>query len=147
MPNRSASRRPKPNPRDRPRRDGSRVPLGDCALRARDRVSRVRARVSGEALMTAAGWAQLFVLIALLAISTPLLGNYMARVYSNKRAPGDRIFLPVERVIYRVCNVDPESEQRWQTYAISLLAFSFASLIVLYVQLRLQGHLPLNPDG
>src|SRR5262245_14612687 len=97
--------------------------------------------------MTAAGWIQLLVLIALLAISTPLLGSYMARVYSNKRAPGDRLFLPVERIIYRVCNVDPESEQSWQTYAISLLAFSFASLIILYAQLRLQGHLPLNPDG
>jgi K+-transporting ATPase ATPase A chain len=97
--------------------------------------------------MTAAAWGELILLIALLAISTPLLGEYMARVYSNKKAPGDRLFLPVERVIYRVCNVDPESEQRWQTYAISLLAFSFASLIVLYAQLRLQGHLPLNPDG
>ena len=43
--------------------------------------------------------------------------------------------------------VDPESEQRWQTYAISLLAFSFVSLLVLYAQLRLQGHLPLNPNG
>ena len=97
--------------------------------------------------MTSAAWAQLLVLIALLAISTPLLGNYMAKVYGSKRAPGDRVFLPVERTIYRVCGVDPESEQRWQTYALSLLAFSFVSLIVLYAQIRLQGHLPLNPDG
>ena len=53
---------------------------------------------------------------------------------------------PIERVIYRVCGVDETSEQRWTTYAISLLAFSFASVVVLYAQLRLQGHLPLNPD-
>ena len=97
--------------------------------------------------MTAAAWAQLLVLIALLAISTPLLGNYMAKVYGGKRAPGDRVFRPVERVIYRVCGVDPDSEQRWQTYAISLLAFSFASVLILYAQLRLQGHLPFNPDS
>ena len=57
------------------------------------------------------------------------------------------MFRPVERVIYRVCGVDPDSEQRWQTYAISLLAFSFASVLVLYAQLRLQGHLPFNPDS
>ena len=44
--------------------------------------------------MTAAAWAQLLVLIALLAISTPLLGNYMAKVYGGKTAPGDRVFLP-----------------------------------------------------
>ena len=80
--------------------------------------------------MTAAAWAQLLVLIALLAISTPLLGNYMAKVYGGKRAPGDRVFRPVERVIYRFCGVDPDSEQRWQTYAISLLAFSFASALI-----------------
>jgi K+-transporting ATPase ATPase A chain len=87
------------------------------------------------------------VLIALLAISNPLLGNNMAKVYGGKRAPGDRVFRPVERVIYRVCGVDPDSEQRWQTYAISLLAFSFASVLILYAQLRLQGHLPFNPDS
>jgi K+-transporting ATPase ATPase A chain len=97
--------------------------------------------------MTAAAWAELLVLIALLAISTPLLGTYMAKVYGGKRAPGDRLFLPVERAIYRLTGVDPESEQRWQTYALSLLAFSFASVLILYAQLRLQGHLPFNPDG
>ncbi|HYL51681.1 MAG TPA: potassium-transporting ATPase subunit KdpA [Acidimicrobiia bacterium] len=96
--------------------------------------------------MTAAGWTQLAFVVALLAISTPLLGTYMAKVYGSKHAPGDRVFLPVERAIYRVCGVDPESEQRWQTYALSLLAFSFASVVVLYAQIRLQEHLPLNPD-
>jgi potassium-transporting ATPase potassium-binding subunit len=97
--------------------------------------------------MTAAAWAQVVVLLALLAISTPLLGSYMAKVYGGGQAPGDRLFGPVERGIYRACGVDEKSEQRWQTYAISLLAFSFASVIILYAQIRLQGHLPFNPDG
>jgi K+-transporting ATPase ATPase A chain len=98
--------------------------------------------------MTTAGWLQFAFVIVLLAISTPLLGRYMAKVYGEeKKAPGDRFFLPVERSIYRVCGVDPESEQRWTTYALSLLGFSLASLIVLYLQLRIQGHLPLNPDN
>jgi K+-transporting ATPase ATPase A chain len=96
--------------------------------------------------MTAASWVQLLVLIVLIAISTPLLGGYMAKVYGNKKAPGDRVFLPLERAIYRVCRVDPNTEQRWNTYAISLLTFSFASVVFLYAMLRLQGHLPLNPD-
>jgi K+-transporting ATPase ATPase A chain len=97
--------------------------------------------------VTASAWTTLLVLIALLAISTPLLGSYMAKVYDAKKAPGDRVFLPVERLIYTVCGVDPESEQRWHTYATSLLAFSFVSVLVLSAQLRLQGHFPLNPDG
>src|SRR5581483_3361876 len=120
--------------------------------RADHGLSRVRPRLPGEALMTAAGWLQLLVLLALLAIYTPLLGAYTAKVYGaaeggNRRAPGDRIFLPVERAVYRICRVDPEREQRWTVYAYSLLAFSAVSGIVLYVQLRLQGHLLLNPDG
>ena len=89
---------------------------------------------------------QLLFVIALLAISTPLLGAYLARVYGGGAAPGDRVFLPVEKAIYRVTRVDPEREQRWTVYAYSLLAFSAVSGLVLYAQLRLQGHLPLNAD-
>ncbi len=95
--------------------------------------------------MTTAGWLQLVVLIGALAVSTPLLGAYLAKVYGGGAAPGDRLFGPVERTIYRVCRVDPESEQRWSTYALSLLAFSLVAIVVLYLQLRLQGVLPLDP--
>jgi K+-transporting ATPase ATPase A chain len=97
--------------------------------------------------MTAAGWLQLALLLGLIAVTTPLLGRYLAKVYGGGRAPGDRFFGPVERLVYRACRVDPDREQRWTAYAYSLLAFSAVSGIVLYVQLRLQGHLPLNPDG
>jgi potassium-transporting ATPase potassium-binding subunit len=96
--------------------------------------------------MSGAAWAQLIALIVLLAISTPLLGSYLAKVYGGGKAPGDRIFHPIERLIYRACGVDETSEQRWPTYAISLLAFSLVSVLILYAQLRLQNHLPLNPD-
>ncbi len=96
--------------------------------------------------MSGAAWLQVLAVIALLAISTPILGSYMAKVYGDGKAPGDRFFGPIERVIYRVCGVDPETEQRWSTYAISLLAFSLVSVVILYAQLRLQGHLPFNPD-
>ena len=97
--------------------------------------------------MTAAAWLQLVFLIVALGISTPLLGRYMARVFGDKKAPGDKVFLPIERAIYRVSRIDPESEQRWSVYAISLLAFSLVSVVFLYGLLRLQGHLPFNPDG
>src|SRR6266404_1223390 len=143
---RLAPARPQPTTTNRPPHDRRRERHRARLEPARRRVSRLRAGLPGEALMTAAAWAQLLVLIALLAISTPLLGNYLAKVYGGKRAPGDRVFRPVERVIYRVCGVDPDSEQRWQTYAMSLLAFSFASVLILYAQLRLLGHLPFNPD-
>jgi K+-transporting ATPase ATPase A chain len=96
--------------------------------------------------MSTSAWLQVLFLIALLAVSTPVLGSYLVRVYGGGKAPGDRVFLPVENVIYRACRVDPKREQRWSVYAYSLLAFSAVSVLILYAQLRLQGHLPLNPD-
>jgi K+-transporting ATPase ATPase A chain len=97
--------------------------------------------------MTSSGWLQLGFVILLIGISTPLLGSYMAKVFGGGKAPGDKVFGPVERLIYRVGGVDEEKEQRWTTYAYSLLAFSFVSVVVLYGFLRLQDHLPWNPDG
>src|SRR5580765_2916644 len=96
--------------------------------------------------MSASAWLQLLFLIALLAVTTPLLGSYLAKVYGGGKAPGDRVFSPVENAIYRFCRVDPDREQRWNVYAYSLLAFSAVSVLILYVQLRVQEHLPLNPD-
>ena len=88
--------------------------------------------------MTAAGWLQLLALIVLLAVTVPLVGNYMAKVFGGKKAPGDRFFNPVERVIYRLGGIDPDREQRWSTYALALLAFSLLSVIVLFVLQRVQ---------
>jgi potassium-transporting ATPase potassium-binding subunit len=98
--------------------------------------------------MTTANWIELVALIVALAISSPLLGAYLAKIYdpSLGRPFGDRVFSAVERPIFRVCGIDPEGEQRWTTYTYSLLAFSLVSVLILYAQLRLQGHLLLNPD-
>src|SRR5438132_1556934 len=96
--------------------------------------------------MTVASWVQLGALLALIFISTPLLGRYIARIYGGGRAPGDRFFGPIERVIYRATGVNPEGEQRWSVYAFSLLAFSAGCVLFLYGMQRLQGHLPGNPD-
>jgi K+-transporting ATPase ATPase A chain len=98
--------------------------------------------------MSSASWLQFGFLIAVLAVTAPPLGAYIARVYGDeKKAPGDRVFLPVERLIYRVCRVNPDREQRWTAYAFSVLAFSAVGLVFLYALLRFQGVLPLNPLG
>ena len=96
--------------------------------------------------MSAAGWLQWLAFGVLIAISTPLLAMYMYRVYFTDKAPGDRFFKPIENFIYRICGVDPEGEQRWRSYAMALLAFSLVSVLFTYALLRLQAHLPFNPD-
>src|SRR5512132_2929087 len=97
--------------------------------------------------MSWANWLQLAVLVAALFVTTPLLGVYMARVLGGGPAPGDRFFLPIERAVYRVIGVDPNREQPWTAYALSLLAFSAVSVIGLYLLQRVQGSLPLNPTN
>jgi K+-transporting ATPase ATPase A chain len=98
--------------------------------------------------VTIANWLELGLLIVAIGVTTPVLGGYMAKVFdpSLGRPRGDRFFSSVERFVYRVCGISPESEQRWSVYALSLLAFSAVSVLILYAQLRLQGHLFLNPD-
>ena len=84
-------------------------------------------------------------LVALVFAGTRLLGPYLARVYGDGAAPGDRVFGPVERFLYRLGGIDPQREQPWTLYALSLLAFSAVSVVGLYFLQRLQGALPLNP--
>ena len=90
-------------------------------------------------------WAQLAFIGVATVVLAPLGGKYLAAVFGPGKAPGDRLFEPVERAAYRLLRVDPESEQRWTSYAMSVLAFGLVSGIGLYVILRLQGVLPFNP--
>jgi potassium-transporting ATPase potassium-binding subunit len=95
--------------------------------------------------MTAAGWAQLIALIVVIGVTAPLLGRYMANVYEGGPSRLDRVFGPVERLIYRACRIDPEREQRWNIYALSVLAFSVVGFLLLYLMQRIQSGLPFNP--
>jgi len=93
------------------------------------------------------GWLQVAALLAILGISTPLLGAYLAKVYGGGPAPGDRVFARAEALVYRAIGVDPQQEQRWSAYVRSVLAFSAISIGALYALQRLQGSLPMNPTG
>jgi K+-transporting ATPase ATPase A chain len=97
--------------------------------------------VSPIALLQAAS-----LLLAVLLV-TPTLGGYMARVLAGERTLLTPVLRPVERLTYRVLGVDESAEQRWTTYAISLLVFSFVSIAALYALQRLQGVLPLDQSG
>ncbi|MBB5958119.1 K+-transporting ATPase ATPase A chain [Saccharothrix tamanrassetensis] len=89
---------------------------------------------------TAAGLVQVGVLLVALAVVHRPFGDYMARVYTS--AGHSR----VERAVYRVARVDPESGQRWGTYARGVIAFSFVGVVLLYVLQRIQSVLPFDFD-
>jgi len=95
--------------------------------------------------VTVANWIQVGSLVVALLVGTRLLGPYLAAVFGGGAAPGDRFFGPIERFVYRVSGVDPKREQRWNVYALSLLAFSAVSVLGLYLLQRVQEWLPVNP--
>jgi K+-transporting ATPase ATPase A chain len=90
---------------------------------------------------TTSGLLTIAVLVSALALAHRPLGDYMARVYTSTR------HLRVERWIYRVVGVDPESDQRWRTYCLSVLAFSAVGVAALMLLLMLQGALLPGPFG
>ena len=97
--------------------------------------------------MTVQGWLQIAVYLAVLTALTPLLGAYMARVYTGERVLLSAVLGPLERVIYRLLGVNPHVQQDWKGYARTTLVFSALFFVVLYVILRTQGIHPFNPEG
>jgi potassium-transporting ATPase potassium-binding subunit len=77
--------------------------------------------------------------------AAPFLAAYMARVYSGGSHPL-RFLEPAEKLFYRMTGIDPGQEMGWKRYALSLLAFSGASIALLFLILVGQGQLPLNPQ-
>ena len=75
-------------------------------------------------------------LVLLLAMSYHPLGAWMAKVFTDPR------HWPLERVVYRLVRVDPDSEQGWRAYATSVLAFSAVGVVALFGLVVGQTHLP-----
>jgi len=96
--------------------------------------------------MTGNGVLQLVVyVVVLLALAKPL-GAYMARVYEGRPLALDRVLGWLERLIYKLSGVGPRNKMGWMTYAVTMLLFNLAGVLVVYALQRLQGLLPLNPQ-
>jgi K+-transporting ATPase ATPase A chain len=93
------------------------------------------------------GWLQIGLFLAALVALTPLLGGYMARVYTGERVFLSRVAEPVERLLYRGLRIDPTRGQDWKAYARSLLVLSALFWLALYLILRTQTLHPWNPEG
>jgi len=97
--------------------------------------------------MTLNGWLQILFFLLAIFLVTPIIGGYMARVFTRQRTWLDPVLRPFERLLYRLTGVDEAREMRWTEYAVALLLFSVVSMLVLYAIQRLQGVLPWNPQG
>jgi potassium-transporting ATPase potassium-binding subunit len=92
-------------------------------------------------------WFQVLLYIGLLLLLIRPLGAYIARVYQGERTTLDPLLKPLEKWIYRLSAIDPQTEMDWKAYAAAMLVFNLVGFLALYGLLRLQHLLPLNPQG
>ena len=97
--------------------------------------------------MTINGLFQIVLLLGVLFLLVKPLGGYMARIYEGNLPSFMRWLSPLENFFYRMCGVNPSQEMRWTSYALGVLWFSLLGVMTVYALQRLQGILPLNPQG
>jgi K+-transporting ATPase ATPase A chain len=97
--------------------------------------------------MTIAGFAEIAVTLALVLAAAVPLGRLMADVFEGRRTFLHPVLSPVERAVYRLAAIDPQVEQAWASFTVSMLIFTAVCLLGLFALLLLQGVLPLNPQG
>jgi K+-transporting ATPase ATPase A chain len=97
--------------------------------------------------MTGIGWIQILLYAGVILAITKPLGVYLFRVFEGDRQPLPRLFGPLERAAYKLCGVDPKSEQTWKEYTLALLVFSAMGMLVTYLIQRVQHVLPFNPQA
>jgi K+-transporting ATPase ATPase A chain len=85
--------------------------------------------------------------LALVVLAAYPIGAYMADIFESRRTFLTPVIGPIEGALYRLAGVDPEIEQKWYEYAVSMVVFGGACILSLYALLRLQGVLPFNPQG
>ncbi|HTY61486.1 MAG TPA: potassium-transporting ATPase subunit KdpA [Acidobacteriota bacterium] len=96
--------------------------------------------------MTSNGILQLALFFCAVLLLTRPMGAYMARVFQGERTLLTPILRPVERLLYKLFGVREDEDMKWTTYTFALLMFSLVGAMLTYALLRLQGHLPFNPQ-
>ncbi|MFA5045386.1 MAG: potassium-transporting ATPase subunit KdpA [Paludibacter sp.] len=89
---------------------------------------------------------QVFVYLLLLVALTPLIGNYMFKVFDNKPFKAKGIFSWLETSIYKTIGLKPDNQQNWKQYAFALLSFNLLGFLFVFVLQLIQKQLPLNPQ-
>ncbi len=90
---------------------------------------------------------QFAVYAAIIMAATPVLGGFMAKVFTGQRNFLSPVIRPLERLTYALCGVREDAEQGWKSYAGHLLLFAVIGTLSTYAILRLQQYLPWNPQA
>ncbi len=91
------------------------------------------------------GLTQIGIIAAVIALLIRPVGSYLHRVFEGERTFLDRVFDPVERLLFRILGIDKDQQYNWSGYVLRMLAVDLAIMLFSFIILSLQGHLPLNP--
>src|SRR3982751_5467303 len=97
--------------------------------------------------MTGVGILQILLFFALILVCAKPLGHYMAKVFEGQRTFLHPVLRWLELLTYKVTGIKEDVEQKWTHYTASLLSFSIFGFLLTYLLQRVQGMLPLNPQG
>jgi len=97
--------------------------------------------------MSLVGWAQIALVFVLVLVVAIPLGRLIAALFGEWRPLPLALLRALEGGLYRLAGIDPQREQGWAAYTLSMIAFSLVGFVTLYAILRLQAYLPLNPQG
>ena len=95
--------------------------------------------------MTTQDFIQIILYFALLIGLTPILGNFMFKVFTGSKHLMSPVFGWLEKLTYKSSGIDPDEETNWKSYTFSLLMFNFIGFIFVFLIQLFQAHLPLNP--
>jgi len=96
--------------------------------------------------MTTNDFLQVAIYLVVLLLLVKPVGSYMALVFAETSNGVLRAGRHVENLLYRLSGVRAEEQMGWRRYAIAMLIFNMAGLVVVYVLQRFQQWLPLNPQ-
>lgn len=87
------------------------------------------------------------VIIFIILLLVKPVGMHLYKIIDYKESRFERLFLPLEKFIYRISGIDAEESMSWKKYASSFLLVNILMILFGYIVLRIQGFLPFNPTG
>src|SRR6266576_535180 len=96
--------------------------------------------------MTANGWFQILLVLAVILAVTKPLGIFITMVFNREKTSLDPVLRPIEKLGYSLTGVDERHDMRWTEYTVAMLLFGGVSMALLYLIQRTQQWLPFNPQ-
>jgi K+-transporting ATPase ATPase A chain len=96
-------------------------------------------------MFTTFDFLQIIIFVGLLIGLTPVMGNFMYKVFTGEKHLMSAPLGWLERLTYKLVGVDSTEETNWKTYTFGLLLFNLIGFLFVFLLQLTQAFLPLNP--